>query len=72
MNRQDRNVVRLYARYAQLAFVLPVSTFTGWALGAWIDSLLGTHFFYLALLLLGITGGIIHLVRELNKDERRQ
>ncbi|MBL8213320.1 MAG: AtpZ/AtpI family protein [Bryobacterales bacterium] len=70
MNRQDRNIVRLYARYAQLAFVLPTSTFVGWALGTWLDRYFGTHFLYLVLLLLGVAGGIIHLIRELNKDVR--
>ena len=54
MSRQDRNIVQLYARYAQLAFVLPTSTFVGWALGSWLDRYFGTHFLYLVLLLLGL------------------
>ncbi len=70
MNRQDRNIARLYARYAQLAFVLPSSTFAGWALGTWLDRYFGTNFLYLVLLLLGVAGGIIHLIRELSKDDR--
>lgn len=69
MNNQDRNLVKVYARYSYLAFVLPAATFVGWALGAWLDKQFGTTYLFLVFLLFGIAAGIIQLIRELNKGE---
>jgi F0F1-type ATP synthase assembly protein I len=70
MNRQERGIVRQYARLAHLAFLLPVCCVVGYAIGFYLDRWLGTNFLFLIFLLLGIGAGIIQLVRELNKEDR--
>ncbi len=64
----DRSVYRQFGRYMTLATMLPASTFVGYAIGYLLDRYFGTRFLYLIFLLLGITSGILHLVRELTKD----
>lgn len=63
---------QLLGRYSYLAFLLPVSTFLGYAIGYLLDKLFHTHFLYLVFLLLGIASGFIELIRELNRDAGNQ
>ena len=51
-----------FARYSQLAFVLPAALVVGWLIGAALDRWLHTSWIYLAGLLLGIAAGFIELV----------
>ena len=61
--RPDRSFWMKYAEYSQLAFALPAGALAGWLIGGVLDRWLGTNFLYLVCLLLGVAGGIIHLVR---------
>ncbi|MBZ5596114.1 MAG: AtpZ/AtpI family protein [Acidobacteriia bacterium] len=54
--------------YSSLAFLLPASTFVGYAMGYLLDKAFGTHFLYLVFLLLGIAGGFVELIRRLMRD----
>jgi len=68
------SVWALVGRYSGLAFLLPASTFAGYALGWALDRLFQTNFLYLVFLLFGIAGGFLELVRTLRRDledERR-
>lgn len=65
-----RNWIRLTGEYLSLAFLLPSATFVGYAIGYFLDRALGTSFLYLVFLLLGIAGGFIQLVRQIQKDSR--
>lgn len=56
--------------YLSLAFLLPSATFVGYAIGYFLDRTFGTSFLYLVFLLLGIAGGFIQLVRQIQKDSR--
>lgn len=58
----------LVGRYSGLAFLLPATTFAGYAIGWLLDRWLGTGFLYLVFLLFGIAGGFIELVRTLRRD----
>lgn len=69
MNRQDRNLMRTFARYLPLATALPVSTLVGYAIGYYLDKWLGTNFLYIVFLLLGIASGMIQLIRTVNKGD---
>jgi ATP synthase protein I len=69
VNRQDRKLVKLMARYMPLAMALPVSTVVGYAIGYYLDKWLGTNFLYIVFLLLGIASGMIQLIREVNKGD---
>ena len=56
--------------YTSLAFLLPASTFVGYAIGYLLDKAFGTHFFYLIFLLLGIASGFVELIRRLLRDTK--
>ena len=66
MNRKDNRWV-LVGRYTTLAFTLPAATFAGYLIGYLLDRLFHTSFLYVVFLLLGIAGGFIELVREVQK-----
>ena len=65
-----KNWIRLTSEYLSLAFLLPSATFVGYAIGYFLDRAFGTSFLYLVFLLLGIAGGFIQLVRQIQKDSR--
>ena len=72
MPKKDNDPLQLFGRYSYLAFLLPVSTFVGYAIGYLLDKALHTHFLYLIFLLLGIAAGFIELIREINRDDARK
>ncbi len=53
-----------------LAFMLPVATFVGLALGYLLDKAFHTHWIYIPGLILGIAAGFIQLIRQLMRDTR--
>jgi F0F1-type ATP synthase assembly protein I len=57
-----------FARYSQLAFVLPAATAAGWLIGLGLDKWLHTTWLYLVGLLLGIVAGFVELVRTAMSD----
>jgi F0F1-type ATP synthase assembly protein I len=57
--------------YTSLAFLLPASTFVGYAVGYLLDKAFGTHFLYLVFLLLGIASGFVQLIRRLLRDSKQ-
>jgi len=59
------------SEYTSLAFLLPASTFVGYAIGYLLDKAFGTHFFYLIFLLLGIVSGFVELIRRLMRDTKQ-
>jgi F0F1-type ATP synthase assembly protein I len=58
----------LVGEYSSLAFMLPVATFIGYAIGYALDKALHTHWIYIAGLLLGIAAGFVQLIRQLMRD----
>jgi F0F1-type ATP synthase assembly protein I len=59
-----------FARYSQLAFVLPAALVVGWLIGAALDRWLHTTWLYLAGILLGIAAGFIELIRTVLRDTK--
>ena len=59
------------AEYTSLAFLLPASTFVGYAIGYLLDKAFGTHFLYLVFLLLGIAAGFVKLIQRLLHDTKQ-
>lgn len=59
-----------FARYSQLAFVLPAALVVGWLIGAALDRWLHTTWIYLAGLLLGVAAGFIELIRTVLRDTK--
>jgi F0F1-type ATP synthase assembly protein I len=60
----------MVGEYTSLAFLLPVATFVGYAIGYLLDKAFGTHFLYIPFLLFGIAAGLIQLVRQVLKDTK--
>ena len=56
--------------YTGLAFLIPVSTFVGYAIGYILDKAFGTHFLYLIFLVLGTAAGFVQLIRQFLRDSR--
>jgi len=60
----------LVGEYTSLAFMLPVATFVGYAIGYLLDRAFGTHFLYIPFLLFGIAAGLVQLVRQFTRDTK--
>ena len=68
--REQNNVLLLVGRYTSLAFLLPACVLVGYGIGHLIDRALGTHFFYIIFLLLGIAAGFVQMIRMVQEDTR--
>jgi F0F1-type ATP synthase assembly protein I len=71
MPPDDHKPLIWLSKYLSLAFTLPASVFAGYILGAIAD-----HYLHLPILravgiFLGMAAGLIQIVRELSRDERR-
>lgn len=60
----------MVGEYMSLAFMLPVATFVGLALGYLLDKAFHTHWIYIPGLILGIAAGFTQLIRQLMRDTR--
>ena len=67
---QKKSFWLTFARYSQLAFVLPAALVVGWLLGAALDRWLHTSWLYLVGILLGIAAGFVELIRTVIRDTR--
>jgi ATP synthase protein I len=65
-----RPIGAMVGEYTSLAFLLPVATFVGYAIGYLLDRWLGTTYLYIPGLILGIAAGFVQLVRQLQRDTR--
>ena len=61
----------LVGEYTSLAFLLPVSTFVGYAIG-WVldEKVFHASWLRIAGLMLGIVSGFVQLIRQLMRDTR--
>ncbi len=64
-------VWRQFADYSGLAIAMPLATVLGYAAGRWVDSAIGTSFFWLIGLLLGIAAGFLQLIRKAVRDSEK-
>jgi F0F1-type ATP synthase assembly protein I len=60
----------MVGEYTSLAFLLPVSAFVGYLIGYLLDKKFGSHWMYLAGLILGIVAGFVKLIQQLMRDTR--
>ncbi len=66
--KPPKTPMQLVSEYTGLAFLLPVSTFVGYAIGYMLDKAFGTHFLYLVFLIIGIAAGFVQLIRQITRD----
>ena len=52
-------------RAMSIAFILPVSIFVGYGIGWFVDSRLGTKYWSLVGLLIGIVAGFVDMIRQI-------
>jgi F0F1-type ATP synthase assembly protein I len=57
-------------RYSQLALMLPAGTVVGWLAGSALDRWLHTSWISIVGLFLGITAGMIELIRTVLRDTK--
>jgi F0F1-type ATP synthase assembly protein I len=60
----------MVGEYTSLAFLLPVSTLVGYAIGYLLDKAFGTHWLYIPFLVLGTVSGFVQILRTLLRDTR--
>jgi F0F1-type ATP synthase assembly protein I len=63
----DPSDVRGIGKYINLALLLPLATFIGYAMGYGLDMLFHTAWIRYVFLLIGAIAGFIELIRELGK-----
>ena len=66
--RPKKSFTALAAEYTSLAFLMPVSTFTGFAIGYLLDKAFGTRWLYIPFLILGSVAGFVQFIRQIMKD----
>jgi uncharacterized protein YneF (UPF0154 family) len=59
------------ARYMGMAFMIPMGALAGWIAGKFLDSKLHTTYWITICLLLGIAGGFIQVIREVQRDLKK-
>ena len=60
----------MVGEYTSLAFMLPAAALIGYFLGYLLDKEFETTWLYLAGLIMGITAGLVQLIRQLMRDTR--
>jgi F0F1-type ATP synthase assembly protein I len=70
MGEKREDVLAAVGKYASLAMVLPSAAFTGYIIGYLLDKAFHTSFLGVVLLILGIIGGLIEVIRTLLKDTK--
>ncbi len=65
---QKKSFARLVGEYSSLAFILPASILVGYGIGYGLDKWLGTNYWYIVWLLLGIVAGMKELIRKVLVD----
>lgn len=58
----------MVGEYSSLAFILPASILVGYGIGYGLDKWLGTNYWYIVWLLLGIVAGMKELIRKVLVD----
>lgn len=70
--KDEDNTWQLVGRYASLAFLIPVSTFVGYAIGYFLDKTFHTTFLKIVFLLIGVAAGFLEMIKELLKDSKEK
>lgn len=67
-DRKEQPVLAQVGHYLGLATILPACIFVGWLMGYGLDRWLGTGFFKIVFLLIGIVSGFTSLIRDLMRE----
>jgi len=67
-NRKENPAV-VWARYSQIAFILPAAVVVGLLLGKLLDYWLHTHWIFLAGIIIGAIAGFVDIIRTVTRDK---
>jgi ATP synthase protein I len=67
-DRKESSAV-IWARYSQLAFVLPAAVVVGLLLGKLLDYWFHTHWLFLAGIIVGAIAGFVDIIRTVMRDQ---
>lgn len=70
--RKQQSSLTWLGKYLSLALTLPASVIAGYIVGATLDHWLHTEILKVICIFLGMTGGIIQIIHELNRDTHRE
>ncbi|MBL8239442.1 MAG: AtpZ/AtpI family protein [Bryobacterales bacterium] len=65
---QKKSFARMVGEYSNLALIIPSSLLVGYTIGYFLDKWLGTHFWYIVWLLIGIVAGMMELIKKVLGD----
>ena len=69
-NRTDNDSAAVvWARYSQIAFIIPAAIVVGWLIGKLLDYWLHTHWIYIAGVIVGAIAGFIDMIRMVTRDK---
>jgi len=68
MDRDPDNVWAMVGKYSSLAMIVPAAAAVGFVVGYLLDKWFGTSFLRVVLLILGIIGGLVDVLRTLLKE----
>jgi F0F1-type ATP synthase assembly protein I len=71
MRPENQKSLIWLSKYLSLAFTLPASVLAGYILGAVVDHWLHLPILRAVGILLGMVAGMLQIVREISRDERR-
>lgn len=69
---KEKNLLVQAARYSEMGFIIPAAAFVGLLLGKLVDHWLGTHWIYIAGVVLGIIAGFVEMIRMAMAASREQ
>jgi F0F1-type ATP synthase assembly protein I len=73
-DKRDHNSLQsstvAWARYSQIAFILPAAVVIGLLVGKLLDHLLHTHWLFLAGIILGAVAGFLDLIRTVTREQK--
>ena len=72
MRNQDRNQnpAVIWARYSQIAFVIPAAVVIGLFLGKLLDYWLHTHWLFLVGIIIGAVAGFVDVIRTVIRQTK--
>jgi F0F1-type ATP synthase assembly protein I len=66
---KSENAAVLWARYSQIAFIIPASVVIGLLLGKLLDYWFHTHWLFLVGVIVGAIAGFVDLIRTILRDK---
>ncbi len=66
-NRQSNNPAVVWARYSEIAFIIPAAVVVGLLIGKLLDYWLHTHWLFLAGIIFGAVAGFVQMIRMVTR-----